>query len=446
MAVRQVKFDIVADADKYVAGLRRATASTNKFNRTTRGVKGNPFAGMAKGALGAAAGVVSLAGAYSLLKGAISQTVDLAKATRTLQRSTGLAAEDASQLAAVLQVRGVQAVAAGRAFTTLARQTRAAADGSKTAAGAFKELGVSQQAIKTGNVNQILVQAADGFKKLGDGQAKAAIAQQLFGRGAKDMIPIMEGGSAALREQLALAPRMSQAQVAAAGKARRAYFEFQLTIIALKIALGNALMPALSRAASSIARLATEFRRGTGAGGRLKDQLNSLGGTLRGVWSVLRSVWKVIGPAIVFFVKYTSVVALLSRAIRALISIFGRLKSGVSSALSAASTAFSAFKSVASSAMNTVSNAIGRVANALQNLIDKIKRAPGKALKGIARAFGAQAKKTPTGLAVGAAEPFGGSVKGQLKDQLALLKAQNLVARARGKKGKARAEGGAYAA
>ena len=170
-----------ADFDAYKRELKAAIRQTDKFDRNLKGAgKTNNLRSIGKAALGAAAGLGAVAIAGNELKKSVTETVDLAKATRQLQRSTGLASEEASRLAAVLKVRGVGTDKLGRSFVTLARQIEAAKTGTGAAADNFRKLGVSQDAIARGNVSQILIQSADGFAKLGDSTGKAAAAQQLF--------------------------------------------------------------------------------------------------------------------------------------------------------------------------------------------------------------------------------------------------------------------------
>ena len=297
---------------------------------------GKHLSSLGKGALGAAAGFGAIAIAGNEISKSISTTMGLAKATRTLQRATGLAAEDASQLAAVLQQRGIDATKSGRAFTTLARQTRAAADGSESASKMFKELGVSQAAIKSGDVTAILTQASDGFNRLGDGQAKAAIAQQLFGKGAKDIIPLLEGGSKALREQLGLAPQMSQAQVTSSLKMVGAQREINTAMMAVRVTLGTALMPILSKGATDVAKFVTQMRTGKGAGGEFAAKLKAIYESAKPALKTLLDVAKAVfnfaanNPGVVKLVASLAAVGLAVKAIR-----FGGAISGLSSFMSA---------------------------------------------------------------------------------------------------------------
>ena len=349
MAVtKNLNLKITADARDAEKGFKKAEKASNRFGKSVSKMPGGKhFSSIGKGALGAAAGFGAIAVAGNEISKSISTTMGLAKATRTLQRATGLAAEDASQLAAVLQQRGIDATKSGRAFTTLARQTRAAADGSESASKMFKELGVSQAAIKSGDVTAILTQASDGFNKLGDGQAKAAIAQQLFGKGAKDIIPLLEGGSKALQEQLGLAPQMSQAQVTSSLKMVGAQRELNTAIMGVRVALGTALIESLSKGATSVAKFVTEMRTGKGAGGEFAKKLKEIYESAKPVLKTMLDVAKAVfnfaanNPGVVKLVASLAAVGLAVKAIK----FTGKL-TGISDFLGAGRTAMKAFKGI----------------------------------------------------------------------------------------------------
>jgi hypothetical protein len=281
----QVEGKLVVDEKSFAAGIRRAVRDTDKLNRAAKQTgKNNGFRNIGRAALGAAAGIGAVTIAADQLRRSINDTVDLAKATRQLQRATGLASEEASALAGVLKVRGVNTDKLGRSFTTLARNVEAAKTGVAGAAEAFAKLGVSQQAIQTGNVNRILVEAADGFQKLGDGTSKAAVAQQLFGRNSRDLLPLLEGGSKTLREQLALAPQLSDAQVKQSLATVAAQRQIQLAMLNVRTTIGTALMPTIAQGAEKLGKFITEMKTGKGEGGKFAEQV--------------RKIWQSVKPAV----------------------------------------------------------------------------------------------------------------------------------------------------
>lgn len=139
-------------------------------------------------------------------KKAIEVTQDLAKTTISLNQNLGIGVKKSSQWGAVLKARGVDSQKAGMAFKTFATQVDAANKGSATSIKTFKELGISQKELASGqgNVQKLLLQTADGIDKLGAGTQRTAAESKLFGRGWQTVVPLMRDGSAALKENLDL--------------------------------------------------------------------------------------------------------------------------------------------------------------------------------------------------------------------------------------------------
>lgn len=188
---------------------------------------------------------VSAYRAYSAAKNAISTTADLAKTTLTLHRNTGLSIASSSRWAAVMQARGASANTLSTAFTSLSKNVVKSADAIRTAedatkalgqlpAGAsdkaregllkttqktsaaadkqnaaFKKLGLTQQDIKDGtrDFDGLLSKVAEGFGKLRGGVDRAALAQTIFGKGGKELLPVFAQGNKSMQQQLALADK-----------------------------------------------------------------------------------------------------------------------------------------------------------------------------------------------------------------------------------------------
>jgi len=286
-----IKFNILGDADSLRKAVTKSIGQVDRLDKSVKKSSKTTFRDMGKAAFGAAAGLGAIAIAGNEVKKSVSQTVDLAKATRQLQRATGLASEDASQLAAVLKVRNIGTDKAGRSFTTLARQIEAAKTGTGAAADQFKKLGVSQKTLASGNFNKILFGIADGYKRLGDGTAKATAAQALFGRNSRDILPLLEGGSAKLREQLGLAPKLSDAQVKQSLAMVNAQRQVDLAMMNVRTTLGTTLMPVLADGANKLAKFVTQMKTGKGAGGDFARKV--------------KEIWEAIKPAVKQLIDFT---------------------------------------------------------------------------------------------------------------------------------------------
>ena len=268
-----LKLVIAGDADSLKKTVRKSIGELDKLDKQGDKTSKGGFRSIGKAALGAAAGIGAVSIAGNELKKSVSQTVDLAKATRQLQRATGLASEDASALAGVLKVRGMDTNKVGRSFTKLAVQIEAAKKGTGAAADAFERLGVSQKTLRSGNFNQVLLGVADGFKRLGDSTAKADAGQKLFGRSSRDLLPLLEGGSEKLREQLALAPQLTEAQKKQALSLAVAQRDINLALMNVRTTIAVAVLPLIEKAAEFISEM---FRGGNTEGGRFAAKLKEI--------------------------------------------------------------------------------------------------------------------------------------------------------------------------
>lgn len=142
--------------------------------------------GAAIGTTFAVAGALAAKG----LAAALNATKDLADATLTLQRTTGLAAEQASGLIFVADSLGVGVDKLNIGFGLLEKNIV------NNAAG-FTKYNIATQDASGGQLDlvQVLGNVSDKFEQVGGGSAGAALAMNIFGRSGKALIPILEQGS-----------------------------------------------------------------------------------------------------------------------------------------------------------------------------------------------------------------------------------------------------------
>lgn len=217
---------------------------------------------LAKAAVALGAGFAAIHQA----KDAINTTVDLGKATLGLGNSFGLDTQVAANWAVVAKVRGIETSKLSMGITTLSKNVARNAD-------EFKALGVSQEVLKRGNVQEILEQTSDGLAKMPAGAQKAAIMAKLFGRSWQSLRPILAGGSGAMKEQLALAQKYvpdlasSKDGVADLAKAQR---EAKFATMGLQVTFGKLLVPALTKVSETTAKVVGFFRENKTAAEALK--------------------------------------------------------------------------------------------------------------------------------------------------------------------------------
>jgi hypothetical protein len=292
----------------------KATKSAERDGERLTRMGGRAQAGIgkaAKAAAGLAAGYASIAGA----KDAVNVTTELAKATIGLSKNLGMSTKDASAWAAVARARNVDAKALNMSFGKLSREIVAANEGTQKqreeldrlgtsqkdqerrqaliAAGAgaqaeaFDKLGVSQEALRSGDFNRVLAEISDGLEKMGPGAERTALSMRLFGRGWQTIVPVLRGGSKEMREQLALAEKYG---VTFGGKSVKsmedlikAQREAKFATMGLQVAFGTQLAPELTKIIGKVSGFVRGMREGKGAGGKFAETARDISGAVSSV-------------------------------------------------------------------------------------------------------------------------------------------------------------------
>lgn len=214
---------------------------------------------LALGTMGAAAVTMGVHFAKDAVKG----TVDLATSTRKLSVISGMDVKNSTEWVAMAKTRGVQARQLSMGFVSLSRNITAADQGGKKQIKTFNDLGVSMDSIKKGDTHAVLMQTADGLSKLKNPAERAAYAQQLFSRAGKDLLPVLAGGSAALQKQLDVfagaGDKMQHGGIDKVLAYLAAQRKFKAATEELKISLGLALIPTLTRLSNVGTKVANIF-------------------------------------------------------------------------------------------------------------------------------------------------------------------------------------------
>jgi len=186
---------IIVDFVANLSKLQQAAGDVEKQGKAAS--KGLDWKGVAK--FGASAGLLVGAGKY--ISGAVKSTVDLAKATLAVQRATGLDTKTASEWVGLMQERGIDTALFTKALTKMDGQM--ASFISKGGKGnPLTDLGVSTEAIRSNDPAAVLMEVADGFKRIQNPAQKAVLANKLFGRQGAALLPILSKGSAGVSEML----------------------------------------------------------------------------------------------------------------------------------------------------------------------------------------------------------------------------------------------------
>jgi hypothetical protein len=184
---------VVAELKASIEGFKSKMSEARKEMQDTESAGKSHFGGLG---LAAAGGLAAVGGAAVAFAGdSIKTYSDLAGQVSKLERLTGEGAQSMSRLAFEAQESGVSADGLNKAILRL---SKGAAANSK----AFEEHGIATRDAQGHmlSMSQILGNAADVFAKMPDGVEKNALAMQLFGRTGADLIPMLNKGSAGLKE------------------------------------------------------------------------------------------------------------------------------------------------------------------------------------------------------------------------------------------------------
>ena len=151
--------------------------------------------------LAAAAGVtLTFAGIGALVKGAI----DAADHLNDLSKKTGIAVDTLGGMGFAAGLAGGDLNSVAAAAGKLNKSLAEAAAGNKDAAEAFQVLGIAVKDAggATRKTDEVLADIADRFAEYEDGPEKAALALKIFGKAGADIIPLLDDGGKALRENI----------------------------------------------------------------------------------------------------------------------------------------------------------------------------------------------------------------------------------------------------
>lgn len=239
--------------------------------------------GLSKAVGPAGLGVVSLGAAfkaYSFAKGAVATTTSLAGATRSLQAITKMDVRTASTWVEVAKVRGIEGQKLGLMFGTLSRNIRAADQGSKGAVKTFAQIGLSQREVARSSPHQLILKTADAFKSgLVPATQQAAVAQQLFGRNGRALLPLLQSGSEGINKQFAIVSKYHAYLSAGGAKSAKDFADAQrkqaIAVDGLKIAIGERLIPILTSGSQKLTDFIGEMNSGKGAGGAFAEEMRN---------------------------------------------------------------------------------------------------------------------------------------------------------------------------
>lgn len=242
------------DSAAFSSGLAAAEGRLQGFGKRMQAI-GAKMAGV-----GAA---VSLAGAgiAVAIRGQLNAADEMSKAAQKF----GVPIETLSRLKYAADLSDVSLETLGKGLGQLSKKMVDATDGNKSAVATFAALGVSvtDASGKLRPTEAVMTDLADRLAKMPDGAAKTAAAMELFGKSGAEMIPLLNGGGAALREMADEADRFGLTISERTGKAAEAFNDnitrLHAAMSGLALQLAAALAPALEAISTKVVDLVKWF-------------------------------------------------------------------------------------------------------------------------------------------------------------------------------------------
>lgn len=174
---------------------------------------------------------------------------------------TGVAVRTLSQMKFAAEQSGGSVEELEKGYFGLSRSIFDAERGSKEAVEGFGRLGLSMDDLRGKSPHEQLLMVADGMQSVTDLSTRGAIAQKLFGRSGRQLLPLFASGSAGIRtlsnEADKLNITMTAAQATLGARMTDALNRSKRATEALSMKVGAVFIPILETAADFTARLAS---------------------------------------------------------------------------------------------------------------------------------------------------------------------------------------------
>lgn len=279
-----------AQTAEYMRQLDAANKRLDKFGRTS-----------AISAKSIATGLVAAAGAAATAFAAMAKhSIDVADQTSKLSQTVGIATEDLSQLQYAAGLSGTATEDLTKGLVRLSKNMADAADGLATPREAFDKIGVSVKNADGSlrDSQEVLLDVADKFSTMADGAAKAAVAQDLFGKAGAKMIPFLDAGRAGIQ---AMKDEADAFGLTLGGEAAAQAEEFNDNLTRLKAASSGVVNQFVQEALPTLVALTERFLDATKNSDGLKSAIGVLAVTFKSLVTagvVVKSVFQTLGRVI----------------------------------------------------------------------------------------------------------------------------------------------------
>lgn len=212
-------------------------------------------AAMGGAAIAAAGGVV-----LAPLLAATRSFAAMGDAIHKMSARTGVSVTALSELAFAAEQSGGSAADVEKAFKTMSTILYDAGKGSKTSVDALADLGLTLDDMAGLSPDEQFMKMADALANVEDASLQGALAQKIFGKAGRQLLPMLAEGSAGIAKMRAeaadLGRSMSNEDANAAAEYTDAMNRVASVFKGIKQQVGAALAPALAEVATTFAHMA----------------------------------------------------------------------------------------------------------------------------------------------------------------------------------------------
>ena len=260
MSDKALKIGLILSATDKMSRIvdQAVNKSTNRMNAFQKSISNTGSKFQKIGAVIAASGAALTTGLFVN----VDNMAEKAKQIQFASERIGLSSSEYQKLSYAASKGLLDLTAFETSMARLYKNQVAAASGNKKLEASFKAAGVSVRTadgrLKTGS--EIILELSDNFKKAPNGVAKTAIAMQLFGRSGKDIIPILNKGSEAIKEYGKdfeyFGNLLTDSQLKQFAQYRAAMSKNKLAMVGVKTILATTLIPIFIEYAQKMANIA----------------------------------------------------------------------------------------------------------------------------------------------------------------------------------------------
>jgi hypothetical protein len=255
----------------------------------------------------------------------IAKMGEAAEVVAHLAQTFGMSVEQIQQLQGVATATGIPIDSLTRGMAILDKGLVNAKGSTSAQAEAFKALGVSIDDGRSQMEKMFVI--ADKFALMADGPKKVALAMEVFGKSGKDLIPVLNLGSAGMEELTGKLDEYGAASKTANGLSEEAVTrglalaesvnETKLAHQGLANVLTDALAPVLKEVVDGVNSMVLAFVQSYESGGIVADVFTVISGTV----SVLVEVLRALGS--IFETLWSAIVQIVGDIAGAVVDAFG---------------------------------------------------------------------------------------------------------------------------